>query len=150
VDKLLAKKPSDRFQTAAEVAELLAAKYACIQPPSEAAAEACPLKLSASKFVGRRRRPRLVLAGLMIIPFLLGGMLGGFAAWEFAPDQIKEVPVEVVKTIAVPAAPDFPTGPAELNILRGNNGAVWSLATSGDGKLAALGLESGEIAIFDY
>ena len=145
IDRLLEKDPADRFQTATEVATLFKGKYIALMAPAQAGGEPCQLKRSASRLIGRRRRPRVVLFAAMLGPLLLGGVLGGLGVLAFYPRDTVTVgvPGEGVHPGAAPAGPD------EAGVLGGNAGSVISVASSGDGKTAALGLENGDITLFD-
>jgi WD40 repeat protein len=145
IDRLLAKYPADRFQSAAELAELLSTKYSCLQP-TEVIPDPCKLGLSASKIMGRRRSRRVLAATLFAGPFLLGAATGGLGVWFLTPQPTVEVVRDGPATVGNPARRN---GPAPLAVLKGSGGAVWSVTATADGHRIVLGLENGELPLFE-
>ncbi len=153
IDRLLAKDPADRFQTAAEVSELLAARLAHLGSlsPLEVPAEACPLAvLSGPKWSAKARRKICMktVAALATV-FVVGGVVGGVAVWEFAPPRGDQGTVP-----GSPNPPGGPTvplaaGPDSEYRLPARAGAVVSVALAPDGNTLATGIESGRISVWD-
>jgi WD40 repeat protein len=129
IDKLLAKRPSERFQTAAEVHDLLERQRALLRlgttvdspcaekaPPCNRRAKLALLALTFS-----------LLLGTLILGSLMPGWLGGlFHMPATTPPATKE-------------RMSFP----------GNSGPVWSVALSPDGDSAAMGIDDGAVKIWD-
>lgn len=151
LDRLLAKNPNDRFQSAAEVAELFSTRYNCL-PEVQAAMEPCPVSLSTSKLMGRRGRRRLAVAAGFALPFLVGALLGGAGIWFLKPGE-QATPVDIANMLPTPGLTAAPApkeqGPVEAITLGNNMAPVYSVASTADGKRAALGLENGDITLFD-
>ena len=85
VMKLLAKDPAQRFQTAAEVADLLGQHLAHLQQPLLVAR---PPSVVTTEHPPRRPRNRLAIALLAAaVPVVACGLLGPVAVWYFLPGR---------------------------------------------------------------
>lgn len=139
IDRLLAKEPEDRFQTAAEVAEIFATELARAQSLShqDLPTTACGGSRH-SAYALRRRHPicwrKVAFRALLVIA---GVIIGGVAVW-------------LMRTPAphVPEAPD--RGPPPLVLLEAKNGPVWALAFTPDGNGLVTGTEDGSVKIWDW
>lgn len=121
VDRLLAKKPADRFQSAREVADALEHFWALLKSSETLA---CPKKKAAN--LGKA----IVLgtaAGLLTLA------LGAGAVFLLLPPRDR--PEEKV--------------PAPLHLFKGTAGPLWSLAVSHDGQNLALGADDGTVKFWD-
>ena len=142
VDKLLAKNPNDRFQTAREVAELFAVKLVEMGAlsPLDVPADVCP----AAFLKAHNRKPICWKSvGNCVLPWAGGAVLGALLVgllWALVP--AREVPQP-------PPPPVAETGPEPLHRLKGETGAVWSLAFLSDDRLAA-GLEDGTVRLWNH
>ena len=143
IDRLLAKDPNKRIQSAAELAEILSAQYVCLQPAEHAAKpDVCILSLTAAKFRAKRRSHRVQLAGLLAVPFLLGTVAGAAGFYAFGPTR--EVTVEV----AGPPVAAGQTGPKAIAIYESKSGAVWTVSASKDSNRIAMGMEDGTVVLW--
>jgi serine/threonine protein kinase len=141
VDKLLAKNADDRFQSAREVVELFAGKLHEMGglSPLDVPPDVCP----AAYLKARGRKPicwRNV--GRCVMPWAGGAVLGAVLIgllWALVPGG--ETPP--------PNAQVAEAGPEPRHILKGENGAVWSLAFLSDDRLAA-GIEDGTVRIWNH
>ncbi len=89
IDKLLAKDPAQRFQSAAEVAELLSQHLAHLQQPQimpRPAALTAPA-LPAPEHAPRRRRRHPALLAAALATLFLGTVAAGVAYWLLRPRQ---------------------------------------------------------------
>jgi serine/threonine protein kinase len=144
IDKLMAKKPEDRFQSAVEVAAILSrmlAKWQSAHPM------ACPKSLHKAR-VGRRTDARLLAAGAALV-LLLGGLaftegsrlthlVSGLTGLDFSRPE------------AGPRAEAGPTpGRAPRIPLNGSAGPVWSAAFSPKGDLLAMAIDDGTVKLWD-
>jgi serine/threonine protein kinase len=120
VDRLLAKKPADRFQSAREVATTLEHFWALLRSTDT---PICPKKKAANQ---------LKAVSLGVAAGLLTLVLGALGVYFFAPSRER--------------AED--KMPPPLYVLKGN-AAVWSLAVSKDGKNLAIGAEDGTVKFWD-
>lgn len=150
VAKLLAKNPNDRFQNAAEVAEIFAAELARAHAlsPLDVPAEVCAGTATRSGTL-RARQPICWKAVLMrSLPWLGGAVLGAFGTWLIWTPT----PITVEKLVEVPGpatvAPVDQGLPPRF-VLRGDSGAVWGLAFIPKTDLIILGHEDGTIKIWD-
>ncbi len=149
VDRLLQKESGDRYQTAAEVAEVFAAGLTEMRllSPLDVPPEVC----SASRTViARARHPICWKAvGFRALPWAGGALAGALLVgllWAFtgsdkpaAPDGQQPAAVAVVPTEA---------GPEPKAVLRGAGGAVWALTFLPNDELV-VGQESGALRIWD-
>lgn len=121
VDRLLAKKPEDRFQSAREVADTLEHFWVLLKSSSETLPAVCPKKKAAQAW---KTLAMGTAAGLATL------LLGAAALFFF-----------------MPRANDRILPPAHL--YRGNSGSLWSLAVSSDGKKMAMGTGDGTVKFWD-
>jgi hypothetical protein len=121
VDRLLAKKPADRFQSAREVADTLEHFWALLKSSQTLT---CPKKKTAN--LGKAIAIGAA-AGLLTL------LLGTTAAFFFWPrgDRLEE------------------KIPAPLHVFKGNTGPIWSLDISKDGKNLVLGYDDGKVKLWD-
>ena len=136
IETLLAKNPADRYQSAAEVAEILSSH---LQPHAahDGSGDRCPLTRTSSRF-GRRRMlacwKQLAMLGLI---FTVGAMFGGLVTALLQPRT------------SLPTAPVTDLGPEPTAILPARSGAIWSVALSEDGTTMVMGIENGRISVWD-
>jgi WD40 repeat protein len=138
IDTLMAKKPDDRFQSAAEVAALLEDRLT--QLPAEPRTSV--LASSGSRTLSRRARPRgrLLLPALAGIAVLFAGLYGAEVAGLTHAKEFLAGPPS-----AVAAEPT----PPRLN-LDGHSGPVWALAYSPpEGKTLAMALDDGSVKLWE-
>src|SRR5207248_365291 len=83
VDKLLAKNPADRYQSAAEVAEVFAAELARANAlsPLDVPAEVCPMSGSRSGTTRTRKQICWKAVALRTLPWLGGAVIGALLLW---------------------------------------------------------------------
>jgi WD40 repeat protein len=119
VDKLLAKKPEDRFQSAREVADTLEHFWAKLKSSETLI---CPKK---KQTVHVWKAVTLgTVAGLLT---LLLGAVAVFFFFRSAQDRI----------------------PEPLHVFKGNAGPLWSMAVSSDGKNLVMGNDDGTVKFWD-
>lgn len=127
IDQLLAKKPEDRIQTAAQLAELLEYEWALMKTTSEDVPTVCQIEEH------RRTVRNRWIAAAVGVTFLTLGLLGG--RYFFGPSN--NAPVAAVSS-AEPAA-----------VLSANAGAIWSVAFTPTGETAAMAVEDGSVRLWD-
>jgi eukaryotic-like serine/threonine-protein kinase len=140
VDKLLAKNPADRYQTAAEVAEVFATELARTHAlsPLDVPAEVCP---SASRSGTSRTRKPICWKSVAfrILPWLGGTILGGLLVAILMQPRTAERVVE---------APAPSPGPEPKMVLQGDSGAIWAVAFIPNTDEVVLGYEDGSMKIW--
>jgi serine/threonine protein kinase len=127
VDRLLAKKPADRIQTAAQLAELFDFEWALLKTTSDDVPNVCQIEI-------RRRtiRNRWIAAGIGTT-FLALGLLGGM----------------LFNRNAGAPPPPAVSSAEPLAVLSASSGAVWSVAFNDAGDKVAMGIEDGTVRVFD-
>ncbi len=121
VDRLLAKKPADRFQSAREVTDMLEHLWVLLKSSETLV---CPKKKAANLW---RSIAVGSAAGLLTL------MLGAVAAFFLLPRR--DTPEDKI--------------PAAVHVFKGNAGPLWSLAISKDGKNLAMGNDDGTVKFWD-
>jgi eukaryotic-like serine/threonine-protein kinase len=121
VDRLLAKKPAERFQSARELADVLEHCWALLKSSETVI---CPKKKRANPWTS-------ILLGTAA--GLLTLTLGGLALFFLLPRRDR--PEENI--------------PAPVHVFKGNAGPLWSLAISRDGKNLAMGNDDGTVKFWD-
>jgi serine/threonine protein kinase len=126
VDKLLAKKPADRIQSAAMLAELLDFEWALMKTTSEDVPTVCKIEQA------RRAKRNLWIAVGVGVTFLAAGLLAGIL---LSP---KERAVQAEASTSEPLA-----------VLSANAGTVWSTSFDRTGNTAAMAVEDGSVRLWD-
>ncbi|HJT34391.1 MAG TPA: serine/threonine-protein kinase [Pirellulales bacterium] len=127
IDRLLAKKPADRIQSAAQLAELFDYEWALMKTSSDDVPTVC--QEAAKK---RARRTRWI-AGSVGATLLVVGLLGG----KF-----------LGKKYALPAAAVSSAEP--IHVLAADAGTVWAVAFDPAGDTAAMAIEDGSVRLWDW
>ena len=140
IDRLLAKEPADRFQTAQEVADIFALELARSQTGVEVA-DGCGGTRSSYSL---RKRVCWKSVALRTLPWVAGAILGGLAVglWPSEPQHAVPAP-----TANAPAAPD--PGPEPKAVLPGKAGPVWAIAFTPDGQGLITGAEDGTLRLWN-
>jgi hypothetical protein len=138
IDRLHAKKPADRYQSAGEVAKVLLRGLMLLQ---HAEAPRCPI-------TGRRLHG-LRDHAVALAPLLVGVLLAGFGIAEAGglTHLTRSFTAGVVAPAGTPAAEE--SSPALLNTFRGNSGPVWSAPFSPEGKTLAMAIDDGTVKLWD-
>lgn len=145
VDKLLAKNPADRFQSAAEVAETFAAELARTHSvsPLDVPAEVC--STSSRSVVARNRKPICWKAvAFRTIPWIGGAVLGGLLMSMSSPAKVEE---KIVERVVEAPAPSPGPEPKHF-LLQRDSGAVWGVAFVPKTDHVVLGYEDGSVKIW--
>jgi WD40 repeat protein len=137
IDRLLAKNPADRFQSATEVAKIFAielARHGIALPPGCGKTSAYSLK--------PRKHICWKTVSFRVLPVLLGIAVGALAVGSW-PE--KEQPVANGNGNGHAVDP----GPEPKFTIPGKAGPVWALAFTPDGRTLAVGAEDGSINLFN-
>ena len=126
IDRLLAKKPGDRIQSAAHLAELLEFQWAILKTSSDDVPTVC--EEEARK---RKRRNRWIAAAIGG-GFLALGLLGGMLLANRSGSPVAAV------SDAEPVA-----------VLGASAGAVWSVSFDPSSDTVAMGVEDGSVRLWD-
>lgn len=126
IDRLLAKKPADRIESAAHLAELFDYEWALMKTSSEEVPTVCEREIKR-----RATRTRWMAGGIGVV-FLAVGLLSGKML-----SKNDTLPAEAVSS-AEPA-----------HVLSANAGTVWSVAFDPAGTTAAMGVEDGAVRFWD-
>jgi hypothetical protein len=130
IDRLMEKRPEDRFQSAAEVAEQLGAIHARMQAAAPAAPAVAPSRPAGPRGTAAPATRRWLRAAALAVPVFLVGLAVGYAAGRRAPS-------------ADETATDH--GPSARAALAAEAEAGRPVAFSADGKtLAAAGGPAGD------
>jgi hypothetical protein len=145
VEKLLAKNPAERFQTAAEVAEVFAEGLARSHAlsPLDVPAEICS---SASRSGLARKRQSICWksVSLRVLPWVAGAVLGGALVAAALPFSKAPVIERVVEISPVPSP-----GPEPKWTLPGDSGSVWAIAFIPHTDNVVVGYENGSLKIWN-
>lgn len=151
IDKLLEKKPENRIQSAAHLAELLDYEWALMKTSTEDVPVVCQIELAR-----RARRNRNIAIGVGATFLTLGLVVGmWFNNRNPNPSPNPSVPIVPAALVGDPTAnSSAPITPGEtpvepLAILSANSGAVWSVAFDKSGKTLAMAVEDGTVRLWD-
>lgn len=130
IDRLLAKRPDDRIQTAAHLAELFEFQWALMKATSEDVPTVCAIE----------QRKRTIrnrwIATAIGSAFLAVGLLAGR---YFLPERAAVIPV----------VPEAQSTAPPLAVFPASAGAVWSVSFDPAGKTVAMPLEGGSVRLLD-
>ncbi|HJT75869.1 MAG TPA: serine/threonine-protein kinase [Gemmataceae bacterium] len=139
IGKLLAKKREDRYQSAAEVAELLGRHLAFLEHASLSEVAPCLAKARAARRKRLLRSPLFWTAAVAAPVFVLAALaLPRTSGLLGRPDQA-----------AAPAKAEEPPGRAPRATFPGNSGPVWSVAFSPGGKTLAMAIDDDTVKVWD-
>jgi hypothetical protein len=139
VDRLLEKKPADRFQTAQEVADIFAAELARIQTGQPAEQVGLCGGAGTSAYALRRHVCWKAITRA-VVPWVGGAVAGVLAA-------VLLMPPKTVEVVGPPPAAD--PGPEPLHAVAGKAGPVWSVSFTPDGQSLVVGSENGMVRFVD-
>jgi len=141
IDRLLAKKPADRIQTAAHLAELLEFQWALLKTSSEDVPTIC--QIEARREARRNRLIALgVAAGFLTLGLIGGALLAGKRGGSDAAEA------EHAAAAADPFG-DRGAGSEAIAVLSANAGAVWSVSFDPPSQTVAMAVEDGSVRLWD-
>jgi WD40 repeat protein len=126
VDQLLAKKPDDRIQTAAQLAELLDFQWALMKTSSDEVPTVCEIEMRKEA-----RRNRMIAAAIGATFLAIGLAVGMF----------------MTNRSGLPAAAVSSAEP--VAVLSANAGSIWSAAFDVPGDIVAMAVEDGTVRLWD-
>ncbi|MBS0201254.1 MAG: serine/threonine protein kinase [Planctomycetes bacterium] len=135
IDHLLEKRPEDRIQSAAHLAELLDYEWALMKTSSEDVPVVCQIALRK-----RAQRNRRIAIGVGATFLTVGLMAGMFLA------NRNRTPVVPVDPTAKPA---LKSSAEPVATLAASAGSVWSVAFDKSGKNLAMAVEDGNVRLWD-
>lgn len=133
VDDLLAKKPSDRYDSAKDLAEVLEYHWAHLKTSSEELPSVCQVELRK-----RKVRNRVVIGAVGTALLAIGLLVGSFMSGGFFGGKNCSIPVPTAKSAAEPTA-----------VLSANAGAVWSASFDPKSETVVMGVEDGSVRLWD-
>jgi serine/threonine protein kinase len=142
VDKLLAKNPADRYQSAAEVAEVFAMELARTHSlsPLDVPAEVCPSSSSRSGTARTRKKVCWKSVAFRVLPWTGGAVLGGLLVFlSVKPREVE--PVAVTNVVSPGPEPKW-------TLQTESAGAVWAVAFIPNSDDVVVGYEDGSIKIW--
>ncbi len=137
IDRLLEKKPSDRIQTAAQLAELLEYQWAFMKTSSDEVPEVCEIEARREAI-----RNRWIASAIGAV-FLAIGLLGGL---YLAHRDGSSNGTSGGEAGAVPAA----ASAQPVAVLSANAGTVWSVAFDPTSDTLAMAVEDGTVRLWDW
>jgi hypothetical protein len=147
VNRLLAKNPADRYQSASEVAEVFAAELARWHAlsPLDVPVDVCAGS-SGSRLTTMRARRQICWKGVAfrVLPWAGGAVLGALALWLFWTPGVVENRVEVPVSTPVGA-----TGPVPQVVYNGDSGAIWAITFLDEDRIV-VGMEDGDVKIWNF
>lgn len=144
IERLLAKDPADRYQSAAEVAELLAHQLAHTQP-TPAPTLGLPRVRQRSGPLRRRRTSaeRAWMTAAVVGWTLLGAAAVGLTVTESVGRT------HLIAALLHPAEADDAESPEPRLVLQGNAGPIWSTCFTPDSRTVAMGIDDGTVKLWD-
>jgi len=142
IERLLAKKPADRIQSAGEVSEILAEHLNDIQVP------ALPPPVPSGNLKPRSGRTPVAGSGLSWWQAALVGV-GAFVCLQAALLTSERLGWTHLFAGQGAAELSGSPGPAARTTLQGNGGPIWSMAFSPDGQTLAMGIDDGTVKLWD-
>lgn len=155
IDRLLAKKPADRIQTAAQLAELFDFQWTLMKASSEDVPQVCEIeerkRIIRSRWIAGAIGATFLALGLYGGSYFAGGARSGTplnAAGTFpAVIKVPDGDVTVTETPTTVAAPKSSAEP--IAVLSANAGAVWSVGFDNTGTTVAMSVEDGSLRLWD-
>lgn len=127
VDELLAKKPEDRYQSAADVVEVLDYAWTKMRSSSDELPAVCQQEMKE-----RRTRSRVVVASVAAAFLLVGLLAGIFVPWRaMSPGSAR-------------------SDGEPLAVLAANSGTVWSVSFDSKSDIVAMAVEDGSVRLWDW
>jgi eukaryotic-like serine/threonine-protein kinase len=127
VDELLAKKPDERYQSAANLAEVLEYTWTRMRSSSDELPAVCQEEKNR-----RQKRSRIVLSSVGVAFLVVGLLAGMFVPWRAM-------------------SPSGPRSSAEpLAVLAANAGSAWSVSFDPTSDIVAMAVEDGSVRLWDW
>jgi serine/threonine protein kinase len=126
VDDLLAKKPEDRYQSAADLAEVLEYAWTRIRTSSDELPAVCQVEQQQ-----RRKRTRNIIVGVGLAFLALGILAGMLVPWRANEPSEAESSAEPVAVLAA------------------NAGSAWSVSFDPASDTVAMAVEDGSVRLWD-